>query len=287
MRGSVARHPAAFAPPPARLSGIGSAVLVRPLLLYAHRGATAELPENTMPAFRRALEIGVDALEMDAHLTRDGVPIISHDPSAWRMAGVKADWKDVDLEIARTWDVGRGYVAKDGSRPFSGQGIRVPTLEQVLVELPGVRINVDLKQATPSMVKPTLAVIRKLGAEDRVTLASFRWRTLLGVRRRGYGGDTALAQGEVMALLATPTRALRRLPYTGAAAQVPVKAGPITFGRKGFIDKCHRLGLRVDFWTVDDPVEVARLLDLGADGIMTDDPAAIAPVFRARRAAHL
>lgn len=259
-------------------------MLAHPLLLYAHRGATAELPENTMPAFRRALEIGVDALEMDAHLTRDGVPIISHDPSAWRMAGVKAQWKDVDLAVARTWDVGRGFVAPDGSRPFAGKSIRVPTLEEVLVELPGVRINVDLKQAVPSMVKPTLAIIRKLAAEDRVTLASFRWRTLIGVRRRGYGGDTALAQGEVAALLATPTRALRRMPYTGAAAQVPLKAGPLSFARKGFIDKCHALGLRVDFWTVDDPATAQHLLALGADGIMTDDPAAIAPVFRAHRA---
>jgi glycerophosphoryl diester phosphodiesterase len=253
------------------------------LLLYAHRGATAELPENTMPAFRRALELGVDALEMDVHMTRDGVPVVSHDPTGERMADVAAAWKDVDLAEARTWDLGARWTAPDGGHPHAGRGIHVPSFEEVLVELPGVRINVDIKQAEPSMVKAMLQLLRRLRAEERVTLASFRWRTLLEVRRRGYGGETALSQPEVGALVAMPRRLFRRLPFVGGAAQVPERAGPVRFARRGFIAKCHALGLRVDFWTVDDPRRAAELLDLGADGIMTDDPAAIAPVFAARR----
>ena len=73
----------------------------------------------------------------------------------------------------------------------------------------------------------------------------------------------------------------RQLPFTGSAAQVPVKQGPLRFDRAAFVAKCHSLGLRVDYWVVDDPAEAARLLELGADGIMTNDPAAIAPLFRA------
>jgi glycerophosphoryl diester phosphodiesterase len=221
-------------------------------------------------------------------MTRDGHVVVSHDPSALRMAGADAAWKDVDLAEAQRFDLGHGYVAADGSRPYSGQGVRIPTFEEVLVELPSVRLNVDIKQAWPPMVKPLLALIRRHRAEHRVCLASFQLRTLLEVRRRGYDGDTALAQAEVAALLAAPVALIKRLPFVGTAAQVPVNAGPIRLDREKVIAKWHALGMRVDFWTIDDPSEARRLLELGADGIMTDDPAAIAPVFAAwrRHAAH-
>ena len=266
--------------------GDDNAGVQQPLLLYAHRGATAECPENTMPSFRRAVEIGVDAIETDIHMTRDGVPVVSHDPTAERMAGAAVAWRDVDLAEAKRFDLGWGYVARDGSRPFAGKDVRIPTLEEALVELPGVRFNVDIKQWDPPMVKPLLAMLRRLRAEDRVTLASFRWRTLVEVRRRGYGGDTSLSQPEVAALLSAPRQAFRKLPFMGVAAQVPVKAGPVRLATRRFIDKCHSLAMRVDFWTIDDPAQAQQLLELGADGIMTDDPAAIAPVFARWRAAH-
>jgi glycerophosphoryl diester phosphodiesterase len=248
--------------------------------LYAHRGASAELPENTLPAFRRALALGVDALEMDVHLTRDGHPLVSHDEHAGRMGGVKARWSELDLSEAQRVDLGQGFVDPDGGRPHAGKGFRAPTFEEVLVELPGVRVNVDIKQARPPMVSPLLRLIRKHKAEDRVTLASFQTRTLIAVRQRGYGGETALAQGEVAALCALPRRVIEALALVGDAAQVPVKVGPVVMGSRWFIDKCHALGMRVDFWTINDPDEAKRLIALGADGIMTDDPARLAPALR-------
>lgn len=251
----------------------------RSFRLYAHRGASAELPENTLPAFRRALEYGVDALELDVHLTRDGHPLVHHDPTAARMAGVDQAWSDLDLADAQRLDVGRGFIGADGGRPHAGKGFRAPSLEELLIELPGVRLNVDVKQHTPPMVRPLLALLRRCKAEDRVTLASFRTRTLLAIRRRGYGGETALGQPEVLSLLTVPAGLIERLPFLGVAVQVPVNAGPVRFDRKPFIDKCHRLGMRVDFWTINDPVEARRLIALGADGIMTDDPARMAPAL--------
>jgi glycerophosphoryl diester phosphodiesterase len=251
----------------------------RDFRLYAHRGASAELPENTLPAFERAVELGIRALELDVHLTRDGHPIVAHDATAARMAGVDRAWRDLDLATAQGLDVGCGVVAPDGSRPHAGRGFRAPSLEELLLALPDVRLTVDVKQAQPSMVKPLLALLRRHRAEDRVTLASFQQRTLLSIRRRGYGGETALGQPEVLALLALPARVISRLPFFGVAAQVPVSAGPIRFDRRPFIAKCHRLGIRVDFWTINDPAEARRLIALGADGIMTDDPARMAPAL--------
>lgn len=241
--------------------------------VYAHRGAPAECPENTLVSFQRALEVGVDALELDVHLTRDGVVVVSHDPDAQRMGGVAARWQDLDLAEARRIDLGVGFRAPDGSSPFAGRGVVIPTLEEVLVECPDVRLNVDLKQHRPSIVEPVLSLLHRLGAEERVTLASFSARTMREVRRRGYRGDTALAQTEVATLLACPVRVWRALGWRGTAVQIPVKAGPLRFDRAGFIAKCHELGMRVDFWTIDDPSQARALIAIGADGIMTDDPA--------------
>jgi glycerophosphoryl diester phosphodiesterase len=245
--------------------------------LYAHRGASAERPENTMPAFERAIEVGVDAIETDVHLTRDGHLIVSHDETAARMTGSRLTWAEITLADVRRLDAGWGFVAPDGTRPFAGKGVTIPTLEDVLVAFPTAHLNVDLKE--PRAIGPMLELVRKHRAEDRVTLASFHTSTALAVRRRGYAGETALSQGEVATLLGLPALLWRQLPFTGTAAQVPTKQGPVHFDRAAFIAKCHAIGLRVDFWVIDQPSEAQRLLELGADGIMTNDPAAIRPVF--------
>lgn len=250
--------------------------------LYAHRGASAERPENTMPAFERAVEIGVDVLEMDVHVTRDEQLIVSHDPDARRMAAAPIQWAEVDLADAQRLDVGWGFVAPDGTRPFAGQGITVPRFEDVLDAFPNVRINVDIKGERA--VAAMLELVTAKHATERVTIASFQTRTAIQVRRKGYAGETALSQFEVITLLGMPAVLWRSLPYTGGAAQVPVAQGAIRFDRPAFLAKCHSLGLRVDYWVIDDPAEAKRLLELGADGIMTNDPAAIRPVFATPRA---
>lgn len=257
---------------------------MHPRRLYAHRGASAERPENTMIAFERAAEIGVEALELDVHLTRDGVLIVTHDGTAQRMCGSPAAWGDLDLAQAQRLDAGWGFVGPDGTRPFAGQGVNVPTFEAVLDRFPGHVINVDIKGEARS-ADALLSLVEAKGCAERVTIASFALSNLVSIRRRGYRGETGLARSEVASLLALPAAAWRFLPFTGNAVQVPTHQGPVRLDRASFIAKCHSLGLRVDFWTIDDPVEAARLLALGADGIMTNDPAALNALFQAPRAA--
>lgn len=230
-----------------------------------------------MPAFERAIEVGVDAIETDVHLTRDGVLIVSHDEHGQRMTGARLAWADLTLEDVRRLDAGWGFVAADGVRPFAGKGIGIPTFEEVLLAFPEMHINVDLKE--PRAIGPMLELVRTHRAEARVTIASFRTSTAVAVRRRGYTGETGLSQGEVATLVTLPALLWRQLPFTGTAAQVPTKQGPLHFDRAAFIAKCHAIGLRVDFWVIDDPGQARRLLDLGADGIMTNDPAAVRPAF--------
>lgn len=234
--------------------------------LYAHRGAAAELPENTLEAFARALEVGANAIETDAHMTRDGHVVLSHDATGARRAGTARAICDATLDEVKRWDVGRG--------------LRVPTLAEALAAFPDVRFNVDAKQRRPDMTAALVEAIRRAGAEPRVLVASFDVRTLRRVRRT-YRGATGLAQAEVIALLALPSPVLRAVRLAGSAAQLPHRYGPIDLGKRSVVDKCHALGLVVHYWTVNDVARAKELLAIGADGIMTDDPRAIAPAFSA------
>lgn len=213
-------------------------------------------------------------------MSGDGVIVVSHDPSGGRMCGVPRAIRDTSWADIAGWDAGLGFVDAAGERPFAGGACRVPSLEQLVAEFPGVPINVDLKQRAPSMARAAVDLMRRVGAEDRVTLASFHVEVLREVRRLGYRGPTALAQREVLELVALPACTRRLYPVPGQAAQIPTHAGRIRLDTPRMLRKCHALGLRVDYWTINDPADARRLLELGADGIMTDDPAAIAPVFR-------
>jgi glycerophosphoryl diester phosphodiesterase len=246
--------------------------------LYAHRGAKLELPENTLDAFRLAVELGADAIETDAHMTRDGRIVLSHDASGLRMAGVPVAIRDVTYREAQSWDMGARFVARDGSR--ASRPFRIPTLDEALAALPGVVFNVDAKQVRPDMIPALLRSIRGAHAEDRVRVASFSTMNLRRARRLGYEGQTGLGAAELAALMLAPSR-LARAMRRGDAAQVPPRAWGMTFASQRTIDRLHGLGLRVDFWTIDDPDEAQRLLAMGADGIMTDDIRRIAAACRA------
>jgi len=278
-----------------------STELEHDLRLWGHRGAPAERPENTLPSFLLALERGANALELDVHMTRDGQLVVSHDPSGRRVARAPERIRRSSLSEVKTWDAGFGFIAPRPrawltrlraqrwapaqlfdpfrGRPFVGQGYRMPTLEEVLVELPRTTLSVDIKPHRAEVLEPVLEVIRRQSAEHRVTLASFDAATIRAVRRYGYRGPTALARREIAALFAVPAPLASRFVAGATAAQVPVRQGPMVFGSRWFIAKCHALGLRVDFWTIDDPLEADRLFELGADGVMTNDPAALWPVF--------
>ncbi|MBL4636280.1 MAG: glycerophosphodiester phosphodiesterase [Kofleriaceae bacterium] len=247
--------------------------------LYAHRGAAAEEPENTLPGFALAVSYGADALELDVHMTSDGKIVVSHDSDGMRMCNRTAKIRRTTYAELSQWDAGWGFVDSDRQRPFADKGYRIPLFAEILDQFPDKVINVDLKQRSPSMVSRMLQIVRQAGAEERVILASFSQYTLLHVRAAGYRGLTALAPGDLALALYLPKPLGSRLPLRGQAAQIPVQQGPISLATPEKIAKLHGLGLRVDFWTINDVQEARRLLAMGADGIMTDDPKRIAAAF--------
>lgn len=257
-----------------------------PKRLYGHRGAPAECPENTLPSFTRAVELGVDALETDVHLTQDEHVVVAHDPDGRRMADTPREIKHSRLEELYTWDFGFGFIDEHGARPFLGKGVGVVLFDELLEAFPDTPLNVDLKARDKRLVDRVVKAVKRHDAEGRVLLASFDSDVLEWVRDAGYQGAIGLGRKELARLVSVPEKLLRRLPSVarGHAAQVPVRYGPIRFDSERFLEKCHRLGLRVDFWTINDPAEAERLLALGADGIMSDDPRRILPVFERLRA---
>lgn len=250
-------------------------------LVYAHRGASAEYPENTLAAFRRAIELGVDVLETDAHVTRDGVAVIAHDATGARTAGDRRAIRDCTLAEVQAWDAGWSHRDRTGFRAFVGRGHRVPMLEELLQEFPRARFNIDAKARAPRDVDRLVEAVRAAGAEERVCFASFSLSNLRRIRASGFRGETGLSRDEVLWLLVQPLAVLRRFPVGGQRAQIPPRMGPLRFDTPWFLEKARALGLRVDYWVINEPDDARRLVQLGADGIMTDDPARILPVVRA------
>ena len=229
-------------------------------LAFAHRGGTAggtALAENTVAAFSRAVELGYRYIETDIHATADGVAVVFHDHTLSRIAG-------------RPERIGELTWAQLARVRVDGQPL-VPRLSDVLDAWPTVRFNLDVKE--DEAVAPTLAAVRAARALDRVLLASFSDARTARIRAQ-LGPDVATSLGtRGVARLWSASRAGRgagRLATSVAAAQVPVRQGPVRVVDERFVRYAHKLGLAVHVWTIDRPDQMHELLDLGVDGIMTD-----------------
>jgi len=237
-------------------------------IAFAHRGGAAAGDENTAEAFERAVKLGYRYIETDVHATADGVPVVFHDDSLSRLTGHPGRVEDL-----RWSDLAGLRVAGAAA---------IPRLDDVLASWPEIRLNIDVKADSGAV--PAVRSIRRTAAQSRVLLASFSDARLAGLRRlAGPSVATSLGMRSVARLrLASLVGARVRLPESVVAAQVPVRHGAIRVVDRAFLGGCHRAGLQVHVWTIDSPAEISRLLDLGVDGIMTDDLAALRDTYAAR-----
>lgn len=229
--------------------------------IFAHRGfAMAEgVAENTIPAFRAALELGATHLESDIQVTKDGVPVLFHDDDLLRVAGIP---RKIDELLV---DEVRALALIDGGN--------IPTLREALTALPEARFNLDLK--VWGAVVPAVELISELGAENRVLVSSFSDRRRAkalslftrpvvssagSLRVLGLWFAASLRMGWLIRLLARPVQAL----------QIPTGKGPIRFDSPAFIRRMKAVGLELHYWTINEADEMRRLISLGADGIVTD-----------------
>ena len=237
-------------------------------LAFAHRGGAADGDENTVAAFERAVKLGYRYVETDVHATSDGVPVVFHDATLDRVAGRGGRISSLSWADLRSVRV-------------AGAAL-VPRLDEVLDAWPEIRFNIDMK--ADAVVAPAVDAIHHSGAAARVLLASFddrrlaRARVLAGPSVVTSLGSRSVARLRIASLAGVPLR----LPAAVAAAQVPPQLGRITVVDGRFIALAHRLNLQVHVWTIDDPTEMNRLLDLGVDGLMTDRLTVLRDVYQAR-----
>jgi glycerophosphoryl diester phosphodiesterase len=243
--------------------------------LFAHRGASAEAPENTLEAFELAWEEGAPYLEMDVRSSADGAVMVIHDASVSRTTGRRGRVENMTFDDIRRLDAGYAFTPDHGrTYPYRGKGITIPTLEEVFNAFPEARLNIEIKPSRPGVEQAVLDVIRRYGAEDRVFVAAHEHEMI--ERFRGLDGDvlTGFSKKEVREFLSrVKGKDFDGYRPLGVALQVPEYFGLRRVLSPAFIDAAHRLECEVHVWTVNQPLQMKRLLGWGVDGIMTDDPA--------------
>jgi glycerophosphoryl diester phosphodiesterase len=202
------------------------------------------------------------------HTSRDGVVYAFHDVELTRMTGTVSAFRDLDAD-------GIDAIRVDGREP-------IPRLAELLEAFPGARFNIDVK--ADDAVEPTLDVLRAAGALDRVCLASFSDARLLRIRAGAPGVPTGFSPREVAQLRFGPNGRVRTAGVRrgGACVQVPLRRRRITVVTPGLVRRAHALGVPVHVWTIDDPVEMAYLLDIGVDGLISDRVDVLRDVLRQR-----
>ena len=242
---------------------------------FAHRGASLRASENTLEAFRLAARSGAGGLELDVHMTSDGRIVVIHDDSVDRTTEGTGLVRRMTLHEVQSLDAGYRFTPDEGATyPYRGRGVRVPELREVLREFPDHKVNIDIKEEQPGVEAALLKTITDAGAGDRVLVVSEMPAVVERVRElSGNNISTGASRQEIRDFYRMSRLRLEFLLRPAYdALQVPVEYGGREVVTPRFIKAAHNRGVRVDVWTIDDPEEMRRLLNLGADVIMTNRP---------------
>jgi glycerophosphoryl diester phosphodiesterase len=274
---------------------MGNPWLDRRVLCYAHQGGAREGPSSTLSAMQQAVRRGADALELDVHATADGHLVVCHDPTVDRTTDGSGSIATLTLQALRRLDNAYWWVpgeVVDHDRPGSEYPLRgrapadhalgIATLDEVLESFPATFLNLDIKQTAPAVPPYEEALARTLrahGRSDDVIVASFNDVATDAFRTFAPGVGTSagtLATADVW------RAAHAHLPIPDLACvalQVPVVTAGMTICDEVLVTAAHAAGLAVHVWTIDDAVEMDRLVEMGVDGIMSDVPSVLAGVL--------
>ncbi len=252
---------------------------------FGHRGSAGTHPENTLESFAAAAAIGIEYLELDVHMTRDGEIVVSHDDHLERTCGRAGLIREMTYAELAAADAGRMFTLDGVTFPFRHKGIRVPRLAEVLAAFPKLRIEIEVKQIAPSVVAPMLAVIDRAGMRRNVFVASEHQPPLDEIRKLAPEIPTNFSYLETGGFFqAMVSRDVYRPP--GDALQVPREYESWQIVTPDSVEFAHRAGLEVHVWTVNEEAEMNELLDMGVDGLLSDYPRRLLDVIRRRAAAR-
>ena len=238
-------------------------------LAFAHRGGSGHNPENSWPAFEHAVRLGYSYLETDAHSTCDGILVAFHDNTLDRVTDRSGSIADLPASEVAAARIG-------GVEP-------IPVLAELLAAWPDVRFNIDVKH--PSAARPLAELIRRAAAWDRVCITSFSAARLRATRRY-LDRPVAMAASPVGAVALRSWLPVRALAPAFARRGVRCAQLPIPMAKSPLIARAHLAGLQVHIWTVNERSMMNSLLDLGVDGLMTDNTELLREVLLARGQWH-
>lgn len=251
---------------------------------FAHRGASGTAPENTLAAFERAAEIGVDGFELDVHRSADGEVVVIHDETLDRTTDGEGRVAERTLAELKELDAGYRFSPDGGeSHPWRGRGVRIPTLREVCDAFPQTALIVEIKQVDPPLEEDLARILQSSGADDRALVFSLRqepvdrMRELDPEQATGFGPEDV---AEFLRRIGSERWEGYRPP--GVAFAVPVQWRGTQVVSAPFVEAAHRHGCEAFVWTVNDPSEMHALLDLGVDGLISDHPERLGRVVAER-----
>jgi glycerophosphoryl diester phosphodiesterase len=250
------------------------------VLVIAHQGGDGLFPSNTLYAFQHAAELGVDVLELDVHTSKDGELVVIHDDTVDRTTNGTGNVSDLTLAELKKLDAGYDWSPerKGESFPYRGQDMTIPTLGEVFTAFPDYRINIEIKQAEPSITQPLCDLIRQYNKQEQVLVVTFYDAAMNDFRQTCPEIVTAGAPGEIRTFYIFHRLFLGGVYRASADAfQVPEyqreeDTNSLHIVTKRFVEDAKHKNIAVHVWTVDETEDMKRLLDLGVDGIITDRP---------------
>jgi glycerophosphoryl diester phosphodiesterase len=248
----------------------------RPLVI-AHQGGDGIWPGDTLYAFEKAVEIGADVLEIDAHITKDDEIVLMHDEEVDRTTEGTGLIEDLTLLELKQLDAAYQWSNDDGKTfPYRGQGIEVPTLDDVFQKFPQMRYVIEIKLTEKPIDKPLCDLIHKHNMQDKVVIASFHDEAMKKIRETCPEVATSASRGEVtmfvllgkvfLSGLIAPQYQSIQPPYD------PSESMNIPIMTERFIREAHAEDINVEPWTVNDPTLMKQYIEWGVDGIITDRP---------------
>jgi len=229
-------------------------------IVIAHRGNSAFAPENTIESLRQALELGADAVEFDVRVTRDGVPVLLHDPTLDRTTSGRGQLADVSLGEVRTLDASRGL------RTWTGGKLSVPTLEETLDRFRETPMVIEVKEMAAA--EPTVRLVHKLGLQGKVIVGS--GETPVAERLYRSGLNAIASRMDALALLPLAVVGLYLPTPDYQVLSVTPTLGPLPIPSARLAAAARRMRVPMHVWTVNDAAQAVTLWGHGISGIITD-----------------
>jgi glycerophosphoryl diester phosphodiesterase len=253
--------------------------------VFGHRGSAGTHPENTLESFRAAVARGVQYLEFDIQMTRDGEVVVAHDNHLARMCALERTIPEMTYAELAAADAGRMFTLDGATFPFRDNGIRVPRLAEVLEAFPNLRMIVEVKQIAPSVVAAMLDLIDRAGMRRNVLVASEHQEPLDEVRKLAPEIPTNFSYLESGQFIQAMVGRDGKYRPPGDAVQIPHRHESWELVTKESVDFAHRVGVEMHVWTVNEEAEMSELLDMGVDGLISDYPDRVLEAVRRRAAA--